>query len=261
MVNHKLYRYRSLETSRDYENAVNAICENKLYFPSPLKFNDPFDSKPLIVIDELTDEDWERILEKHKKQIQSKFPNTEIKELIRLGLHNDIEIRENLDDEVLESIGICSFCKSNNDILMWSHYSNGHRGYCLEFDPSQDPKFFESVKPVIYNEERPKIKSLGVDNQGDIKFDDEELNNSLLTKSDQWCYEDEFRIINSVEGSKYYTFLPESLTGIILGIKISDQNKTIIQSLNCKRKSPVEIIEAKLKESEFGLEVYRRTSK
>lgn len=255
MVDHKLYRYRSLETARDYENAVKAICENKLYFPSPLKFNDPFDSKPLVTSEELTDQDWEKILRKQfQKLVPVEFENRKVRDLIGLGLHKKIEIRRKIVDENLEKIGICSFSKSNNDILMWSHYSNGHRGYCLEFDPNKNSEFFESVKPVIYQEEHPTIKP-EVDNEGNLKFDYVELINSLLTKSDRWCYEDEFRILNSDEGSKYYTFLPESLTGIILGAKMSDQNKTIIQSLNCKRKSPVQIIDAKLKEKEFGIEV------
>lgn len=252
MVTHKLYRYRSLETSRDYENAVNAICENKLYFPSPLNFNDSFDSRPVVKY-KGSDEQWKNWFKKSNLETFPEIPENKAEEMaeqiIQLKLPQKIENISfgTVAKLILKKIGICSFSKEKNDILMWSHYSNGHKGYCLEFDPNLDLDFFESVRKVTYQDEYPYINLLSDGN--------EEIVNALLVKSSHWCYEQEYRIINSVEGPKYYTFSPHALTGIILGKNMPDESKRIILSLNSSREFPVKILYAKLKENEFGIEV------
>ncbi len=35
--------------------------------------------------------------------------------------------------------GIYSLSKSYNENLMWTHYANKHRGYCLGFDYNKPP--------------------------------------------------------------------------------------------------------------------------
>jgi hypothetical protein len=39
--------------------------------------------------------------------------------------------------DYIESARICCFSKKISDLLMWSHYGNGLRGFCVEFDPSK----------------------------------------------------------------------------------------------------------------------------
>ena len=57
-----------------------------------------------------------------------------------------------------EDIGICCFSFNPKSILMWSHYTNNHKGVCLKFDYKQDIEGFRVSSPVEYVEEYPKIK-------------------------------------------------------------------------------------------------------
>jgi hypothetical protein len=67
---------------------------------------------------------------------------------------------------------------------MWSHYADNHRGICLEF--GTDVRLFASALEVTYRSDYPKwAPNLVGDSGADI----------LLTKSDDWKYEREFRII------------------------------------------------------------------
>ena len=52
---------------------------------------------------------------------------------------------------------ICFFCMSkvNDDVLMWSHYADNHRGLCLEFD------FSEAIPQYLDGRDQPwKIEGL-----------------------------------------------------------------------------------------------------
>ncbi len=35
---------------------------------------------------------------------------------------------------IQDSMNVSSFCEENDQFLMWSHYSNSHRGFCIEYD-------------------------------------------------------------------------------------------------------------------------------
>src|SRR5712692_11029236 len=54
--------------------------------------------------------------------------------------------------EVAEHLGILSLATRRDTFLMWSHYTNSHRGFCLEFDASTKP--FCSANQVIYASQR-----------------------------------------------------------------------------------------------------------
>ena len=74
--------------------------------------------------------------------------------------------------------------------LMWSHYGENHRGVCLEF--SVDDPIFGFAQEVTYLSSYPQWAphSLMSTDQPPV----------LLTKSDDWEYEREYRIIGLAEG-------------------------------------------------------------
>ena len=48
---------------------------------------------------------------------------------------NDLIVsREKLLKTKKDTLGILSLTTDNKNLLMWSHYTNNHKGYCLEFD-------------------------------------------------------------------------------------------------------------------------------
>ena len=55
-------------------------------------------------------------------------------------------------------VGVICFSQTCDDILMWSHYGNCHRGMVIQFDPN----FFgtENLDPVEYAGDRPTYNSV-----------------------------------------------------------------------------------------------------
>jgi hypothetical protein len=105
---------------------------------------------------------------------------------------------------------------------MWSHYSNNHRGICLEFDKNNP--LIEKARPVRYEKTYPEWTPQGL------------ADNPLapvLTKAMDWCYEKEFRIVaTSLDGptklSGDFVSLPDgALTSIILGCESKDHAEVL----------------------------------
>lgn len=108
--------------------------------------------------------------------------------------------------------------------LMWSHYADNHRGICLEF--SKDNALIEKARPVRYRKTYPEwTPTTAADGPLDL----------VLTKSSDWAYEREFRIMGSlVDGvptrleEELYVPLPENaLTGIILGCENRNRDEIL----------------------------------
>jgi hypothetical protein len=74
---------------------------------------------------------------------------------------------------------------------MWSHYTDKHRGICLEF--GTDNSLFAEAMEVIYRSNYPRWVP---HNREEYAFE------MFLTKSDDWEYEQEYRIIGTVDNGK-----------------------------------------------------------
>lgn len=93
--------------------------------------------------------------------------------------------KEELSKSHLNGIGIISFTESIDNILMWSHYANSHKGMAIGFNPKHD--FFKGLQRVRYTTQRPDLRKefpniVGVE---------------LFFKSEQWIYEKEWRLVES----------------------------------------------------------------
>ncbi len=123
----------------------------------------------------------------------------------------------------IESFGILSLSMRSDSTLMWSHYAESHSGFAIGFNLNHP--FFDSerflVEAVKYSNER-------------VEFDKKKDFNSdiYFTKSFEWSYEQEFRIIAPLED--YYRFIEfepyniylfivpfDAIEEIIVGSKIS----------------------------------------
>ena len=57
----------------------------------------------------------------------------------------------------VDKMGILCFSEHCDDILMWSHYSDGHKGFCLEFDRER-LEAWKFCRPVDYDQEYLSFK-------------------------------------------------------------------------------------------------------
>lgn len=112
---------------------------------------------------------------------------------------------------------ICSFAQEPDNVLLWSHYANGCRGVCIEVEINDDARRDYEVAHINYVRDR-------------ITFSNEEARlieevpKILLNKKNiKWKYEKEVRVLSH---EKYVYGL--KITGILLGIKISETIKKVI---------------------------------
>jgi hypothetical protein len=149
------------------------------------------------------------------------FENFLIRGSQKYALNDPFELRpssgdvfKKLVDNAYYEFAIVSLSETNNNLLMWSHYADQHKGIVLEFDA--DRLGFESYKPhpvttydsVLETEVLDEIetnKRLSV-NPGLIQRvrynskrpsynDFENILEHFLVKSDEWIYEKEHRIV------------------------------------------------------------------
>src|ERR1700690_3587064 len=108
---------------------------------------------------------------------------------------------------------------------MWSHYADGHRGLCLEFDtiylPFNDP---QKLKKVIYSNDRPVL------NPVEFLIKDRIEITPLITKSKKWKYEKEWRLITR-NGNTAIEYNSRALTGIYFGCSMLDDQKRKIATM------------------------------
>lgn len=84
--------------------------------------------------------------------------------------------------------GILSLSENHKNLLMWSHYTNNHKGFALELDSTN--VFFEGIDKVNYS-----IDRLCFDEIADSKKHKASLlYRNVFHKSIDWSYEDEWRL-------------------------------------------------------------------
>ena len=255
----KLYKYRSLSST-----TLTNLANNELFFASSDSFNDPFDCRARKEYEFENDNDfiekWS-VLEASQQNISIEEAKVFVEEI-----NSDLERKEEylkeksslFQKQVLQSFGVCSFSCVNDDILMWSHYADSHRGICLEFN-REPGNILEHARPIDYpdSDDFPYIDYwLGpTDEQID------ELVKVILTKSKHWKYENEWRVIQRptdiVENYKGHPFsyTEETLTGVIFGHRVKEKERHTVERILSSHS--VEYYEAKPVKNKFLLSIER----
>ncbi len=128
------------------------------------------------------------------------------------------------------NIGITCFSETHENPLMWSHYTNKHKGFCVEYDidilTENNPKIAGQLLPVIYLDNRPvfdrnMISAINIKSGKPVIAEDANkyFTKVLVTKAKMWKYEKEWRLISKVDESRIVIL--NCITGIYLGAKTS----------------------------------------
>lgn len=261
----KLYRYLSLSGRVARKRARNTIVSSMVYFQTPNKFNDPFDCKTSFHYGRATDSAWQRHYTNAIRTQNPRKSEQEIRALVESAMkhefHKEPTFRENelmrfqavLSNSV-KKLGILCMSEINDDILMWSHYSDGHRGICLQFDKKQLQKYFY-VEKVQYRSPYPTFKEFL-----DL-VDNNQLHKLLMFKSDHWEYECEWRAIHNIHRNeaRLLRLAPGILTGVILGCHMSDRNRAFIEEWVKSMGNTLHLYEARRNLSSYGVRIFRVT--
>lgn len=212
-------------------NTSKIFLDDLIRFSSPLSFNDPFDCRNPITFDGTKKEQLkyvEGFLGNMNRSKRKAIAKNLIKE------ENLNKLGRDTQEKILNDISVLCLSSKYDDILMFSHYADKHKGFCLQFECRKDANF-KTAKKVCYSRSNsyPELNRFKSSN-------DKLLKGSLLVKSKQWQYENEYRvIIAEAEGLKQ--FEGECLTGVIFGCQMEKNNKNLIEGWIKKRKFPVNI--------------------
>jgi hypothetical protein len=250
-----LYKYCKLN-GRNNEWIQRIFTKNEIYFASPEQFNDPFDCQVQASFD-ATDEEWEEYLgvmmkDKHPEldyEVRSAF----VRQLISSGWLEDPGSKQKVVSDVQETvnkIGVLCLSEVRDDILMWSHYADGHRGFCLQFNiKTTYYPFGELLFKVKYLSSYPQINIL--------RDREDQTKKVLLTKADLWKYEKEWRILDLENSPGIKVFPAEMLTGVIFGCGMSHESRQLIREWAKGMEIPLKFYQTTKKEKEFGLEIIK----
>lgn len=144
---------------------------------------------------------------------------------------------------------IACFTTNPYSMLMWSHYANSHKGFCIEYDfPSygceKEKDLAVNLFPVIYSDERVSVLEYCLLDMKSPTVTDEVLwpiyKYGLLTKSLDWMYQNEWRLIScddllSNAGKDDYncTFTP--ISKVYFGAKMPNERRKQLAEI-CKEK-------------------------
>ena len=126
---------------------------------------------------------------------------------------------------------VCSFSNNDNSMLMWSHYAQEHQGIMVEYwFGGEFPNGFGVEKVSYANElKRNKEKDLYIFNQ------------YILTKNEEWSYEDEVRLFSNRSekvGFEIFDYpnndrskINARVCSITIGYKFPEDKKLLISNI------------------------------
>lgn len=221
---------------------LSKLSHKKIWISDPIKFNDPMDLR--LKLEDLT----------HR----GPFNEDQLRDAMKLLIHNNSEVALHwfYNERLLKSIqdwingeidismlkcevnmrfrefGAACFTPAWNHELMWSHYADGHAGYCIEYCVNEgilalnNPNTF-SFYHVQYSSSLPELcmsEALFAPHQT--------LGRMLATKSAEWAYEQEWRLVH-LEKKAAYVDMPAGMeiSALIAGLKADSK---LVQRLGKK---------------------------
>lgn len=278
-----------------FNNAKNILSNLQVYCSSPLLFNDPFDTQFDInfgfdlnqLISPLSEEFTEMVFAKeepqfvkttpvsvtikHLRTIRHKLKPDELKKETYQDLEEGIKNYKKKLDEInqawLEYVRCMRvFCVSeiHDDLLMWAHYAEQHKGVVLKLKciPGLDT-FLCAARPIIYSPTIPilaTMKDFIKNLTGQLEIDYNNLYSNLAyTKSDHWDYEKEWRYVvirPTIKNNLYdmNRLHPEEIDTIYLGCRMSKQNRDEILELLTGKLKHVKVSIASRSKTRFSLD-------
>jgi hypothetical protein len=254
-----LYKFREFDT---HEHGIDILRNDRIFFASPGTFNDPFDSHILVRFDLGTPSQIRRRLEDALRMGNPEMPSAEIRKRAKTAYLSGISANHKAvllgqEQAINEDLGIFSLSANIGSLLSWAHYASSHSGFCIGFSTQylqmicmgislNDTSKVMVMGEVQYTNEYPMIDVFHSDRMRSMRL-------SLLTKSSEWSYEREYRMLFPAHPSTLVAIPPEAITRVVLGCRIrKDDQVRIVQVLE-ERKSAVKLFKAERDPFNFRL--------
>jgi hypothetical protein len=254
-----VYKYRNWTN----EFNKNVLLKNQLYLSSPKDFNDPFDcriSDNYYLLDnpDKINEYVNGVVTRQRNAILQRGLNIESERQRLINKISDIantqQEQETIHfDQQDIRLGILSLSEQWDNILMWSHYAEFHRGYCIGLyeEKLRESQFFGSGGQVFYQKKFPELNPLDRDIHRKSFIESH-------SKAEDWAYEKEYRLIklfypNLPSASERIITIPDNfIAEVIIGLCTPEDHKQEIIDI-CKKRG-IKIFTTYKKPFEFKIE-------
>lgn len=194
---------------------LSKLSRGKIWMSDPVRFNDPLDLRleleDRVYLSPFDDKEKKRLREALRVLIEDNrevalhwFYNERLLEFIKYWIEGKVDILT-LVDEIktrFQEFGVACFTSDWQHGLMWSHYADMHEGYCIEYcvqeiELEKRNQGLFSAFHVQYSSALPKLcvsEALLTPHQT--------LGRMLATKSAEWAYEQEWRLVHLEKKSK-----------------------------------------------------------
>ena len=170
-----LYKYKSLESKKSKDYALESLNEKYLYFSRPSELNDPFDCQ--IQIDfETNNEEYESW---KSRNITKLGPNNRLhtieeknKTLSEDRTQNGMEL---VRQRLVEKNHLLSLSEDCLNESMWALYAGNYNGICVGYKIENDKNSFIPIKVEFKSEYGPiivpqDVKEIYLKKNGSITF-------------------------------------------------------------------------------------------
>ena len=280
-----LYKYVPPDTSS--VNSIEQIIMNRrIYFPNPVRFNDPFDCQ--IGLDVSDANTAQRLLHFLREEgvAEKSIAPSDIPKLLDSDKISHIRCAAAISHARQKSVpmlfrginmGVLCLAERPDSTLMWAHYACSHKGVCFEIAPyRKGVMLYSSIRKVAWHDD-PRafpfemIQAVSYDTKymtrplgdGPDGFD------VFFRKSKDWGHEKEWRALmpdashlssSSTErlerfqgGNRAYPLGENRVTKVILGCQMSPTYKRYVVYM--AQKMGIAIHEAHPKYSEYGIKI------
>lgn len=272
-----------------HPDRVDVLKNKAIRFSQPSAFNDPFEFKPVIstvaspeYLKNYFNDNFDTLVDEKISKLPAHFRNQVSKSDLREVLGGFLSENSSSVNKILQNtaakasevfteksnefIGVLSLTEKNDNLLMWSHYADSHRGFCVCFDATADffnrrrseKDEFYHLRKVRYLAKRPSKSMMDISST-----------EMFLLKSDVWEYEQEWRmcsvltdadlIIEQIVPAVHLFSFPGSIvTEVIVGANADEALITSIKDIlsNEPEFSHVRFKRAKVSSADFALEFY-----
>lgn len=213
------------------ENSIESLKNDTVWFDKPLNYNDPYDCSITI-----TGELVRTYIEQKIADLECKVGKLDSINKNELYDFQFSEFVDRLNEHIKNSCLISCFSTEVDSMLMWSHYADSHKGFCLVYDISEidaNNMIRKNLYSVIYNENKFDI-GYYLNRALEPKYP---FIASLCWKSKEWSYENEYRIVLPCSEvnckPQLYNFIKP--IQIFLGSNINKEDKDKIENLGIDR--------------------------
>ena len=263
------YKYRP---ANDY--TVSLLKKYEIQFAYAEEYSDPFDSKVIIK----KESDIDAVLRKLETTPIDEEEKRSLRKRIEEGGIVFEQLRMAAYEAAKHSIMSSCFSTKSDNLLLWSHYAESHKGICvgirncsstdipgMKFNIRDSDLSPGPISSEIYERGVFVVYKVDYSDSGIVEWEIYKDNFKILmdahtTKAKCWEYEDEYRLLlaRNAFRSRTLNFDPRFLVEIYFGCRIETEFQTKVQQVlkECylNKGIPVKVFQMVASKKNFALE-------